>query len=244
MRLALESHSKICCFDEFSAYKALATGAYTVPAGTAHVGFKIPRWTEQLTEPLLEDAGLDCQATNFYRGEPILFLQRDVRDTVASMLKPRKNYPVWVPDWGIRILEWKIQRYPVFRERYAREIADWHASGDSWAAAGALFWKFKTDSYTDYLQRGFPMLSVGYDEMVLDPRATFARVCDFLGVDWEDGLLNHAAFPHGDIRPDGLTLGDTDPNRPIFTESVGQWKRMLTAQQLEEIRRICPGVAV
>lgn len=244
MRLVLESHSRVCCFDEFSAYKALATGNYPVREGALRVGFKIPRWTEQLTEPLLEDAGLDCQAANFYRGEQIIFLQRDIRDTVASMLKPRKNYPVWVPDWGIRILEWKMQKYPQFRQRYAGEIAAWHATGDSWAGAAALFWKFKTDSFEDYRRKRFPVLKVGYDEMVLQPRATFGRVCDYLGVAWEDGMLNHPAFPHGDIRPDGLTLGDTDPARAIFTESVGQWKRLLTPQQLHEIRAVCPGAGV
>lgn len=45
------------------------------------VGFKVPKWTEMLGEP----APADPQAAGVYQGEPIVFLLRDVRDTVASM---------------------------------------------------------------------------------------------------------------------------------------------------------------
>ena len=85
LRLILGSHSKIYCYDEYFAYARLRDGNAPEAEGCEWVGFKIPRWSEQLSDPVLGDEGHEVVAKNFYEGEPIFFLIRDVRDVVASM---------------------------------------------------------------------------------------------------------------------------------------------------------------
>src|SRR4051794_21556152 len=89
LRLLLECHPRGYCFGEAVGYRVLAGLPFEVPAGRSWVGFKIPRWTECLGDDVAWDEGLAERVEDLYRGEPIVFLTRDVRDTVASMRKLR-----------------------------------------------------------------------------------------------------------------------------------------------------------
>jgi hypothetical protein len=89
LRLILESHPDVFCYDELIGYAVLQKPAIETFPQAPLVGFKLPCWTEQLTKPLLFDEGVDGSCRSFYGGEKILFLQRGVRDTIASMLKLR-----------------------------------------------------------------------------------------------------------------------------------------------------------
>ncbi|HZT83276.1 MAG TPA: sulfotransferase, partial [Gemmataceae bacterium] len=146
LRLVLECHPLVACYDEDTAYKALQEGCRCPPPGKRLAGFKIPRWTEQLGEPVCRDEGLAETAAGLYQGEPLVFVLRDVRDVVASMHKLRMTErQTWLEFCARPILEAKLRR-PEFRERYAPEIAALRACGDSPFAAGALYWKYKTQS--------------------------------------------------------------------------------------------------
>jgi hypothetical protein len=83
LRLILETHPDVFCYDELNGYAVLQTSPVENPSLARLVGFKIPRWTEQLTRPILVDEGAEGFSNNFYRGEKILFLRRNVRDTIA-----------------------------------------------------------------------------------------------------------------------------------------------------------------
>jgi hypothetical protein len=50
LRLILGSHSKIHCYDEYLAYARLRDGDASEAQGCQLVGYKIPRWTEQLND--------------------------------------------------------------------------------------------------------------------------------------------------------------------------------------------------
>ena len=238
LRLVLECHSKICCFDELMAYRILASGHYERPGGVDRVGFKIPRWTEQLTEPLLRDFGLAEEARNIYTGQPILFLQRDVRDTIVSMLNLRIGASCWLETWGLPILEWKINTQAAFRQKYAADIECWRNASDRLVASGALYWKYKNSAYLEHAARGFRLLRVRYEELVSESEPVLHRICEFLGVAFEDQLMNHSGMAHAELLEGGLAVGGTDPARSIDTRSVGQWKRVLTESQLQDIRSI------
>src|SRR5260221_4692090 len=87
VRLVLECHPDIFCLDEDTSYPALQHGECPKPRGERLTAFKVPRWAEQFGEPLAADYGQTETAVNFYRGEPIVYLVRDVRDVIASMRK-------------------------------------------------------------------------------------------------------------------------------------------------------------
>ncbi len=243
MRLVLESHSQIRCFDEGQAYTILGSPPLLrdlLEECPPHqlVGFKIPRWTEQLCDSVLEDPGLDVVADNFYQREPLIFIVRDARDTVCSMMNLQMGESHWLDMWGTTILQRKIQDSGEFRREFAREIDLVNKAPERQVAAASLYWKYKVASYYRYLDRGFPMLLVHYERLVQHCSDELRRVANFLGVDWEDAMLRHFEFEHPQTDEQGLAVGGTNPSRPIHSGSVGQYSRFLRPSQTEDILRI------
>lgn len=237
MRLILECHPDIFCFDETEGYKALMQARSLPPLGKRLVGFKVPRYTEQFGEPLAFDFGLEETAANFYQSDPIIFMLRDVRDTVASMMSLKAGEAPWLEVYGRSILAAKTEE-PGFRERFEVEIAQVEKTNNSLAAAGALYWKYKTRAYLDYAERGFPVLNVVYEKLATTPEPVLRRVLGFLRLNWHPALLEHPRFAHREVAPCGRTVGETDPRRSIDRASIGRWKSVLTPEDLDDIWRI------
>lgn len=236
LRLILECHSRIACFDETTAYRMLTEGVEP-PSERDLLGFKIPRWTEQLQAPSLWEYGLDGPVPQFYRQEPLLFLLRDPRDTVASMATLKAGRESWLEAWAMPILDSKLQSLQ-FRQRFARDIALLHASRHPRFAYGALYWKYKTQAFLDYRAAGWPALGVAYEDLVNTPEPHLQAIVRFLGMPWEAGVLQHPQFWHREVFPDGRTVGTTDPRRPIDPSSVGQWQRLFSAEEAHSIMEI------
>lgn len=234
MRLILECHSQIQCCDELTAYKILS-GRETLARQRPLVGFKIPRLTEQLTNPILKDGPVE-EMQNPYRGQPLIFMIRNIRDTIASMvrLKNPDGCP-WLMEWGLPILESKMQSDAEFRAKYGAIFSATKEARYPALAAAALYWTYKTDGMKVYLNRGYPVLPVRYEDLVAKPVSELMRVCGFLRIPWEPALLAHPSFPHGELMGDGLAVGKTDPRRDIDSESVGLWRQEFSADQVDEI---------
>jgi sulfotransferase family protein len=235
LRLILGSHSKIYCYDEYLAYARLRDGNTPEAKGCEWVGFKIPRWAEQLTDPVLSDEGHDVVANNFYAREPIFFLIRDVRDVVASMAnlvaQGARGAVSWLDAWGVRILAAKSAT-PEFRERYHRELD--LAARDRYAA-GALYWKFKTDVFFDYVNRGWPVTPVHYERLASEARLEIPKLTALLSLEAEPALFRHYELAHPETDPQGIAVGNTDPRRPIDVASVGLWREKLPTHAIDAI---------
>ena len=235
LRLILESHSKIYCYDEYLAYARLRDGDVSEVQEHEVVGFKIPRWTEQLNDPVLSDEGHEVVATRFYAREPIVYMIRDVRDVVLSMANLILNdhgRPVsWLDAWGLRILDAKSQN-PNFRQRYKREL---DLVRQDRYAAGALYWKFKTDAYYDYMNLGWPVLLLQYERLTTESERSLRRITTFIDVPWEPDTLNHEKLVHPELDGQGKTVGGTDPRRPIDQVSVGRWRERLPEAAVDSI---------
>lgn len=235
LRLVLECHPDVFCLDEDTSYPALMRGDCPKPNGQRLTGFKVPRWAEQLAEPVAFDEGQAETAENFYRGEPVVYLVRDVRDVVASMRKLQMGADrTWLEFCAWPILEAKIKQ-PAFAERYAAEIARLRFAGEPGAMVGALYWKYKTAPLFDYRRRGWPVLPVRYEDLVRAPRRQLRRIVRFLGLPWDGRLLRHPEQPHAEIYADGTAMGNTDPKRPIGGDCVGQWRRCLAPADEEMV---------
>jgi hypothetical protein len=238
VRLILESHSRVHCFDELLGYSVLAGSASAPNVAEPLVGFKIPRWTEQLFEEELWDEGLPERVRNVYRGERLVFLVRDVRDTIVSMMKLRGPVNRWLDTYPPNIIAAKASHSAVFRSSIARDLKVVSAASDSAVAMGALYWKYKTMALEHYANRGLPVFVLQYRDLVQNSGVVLPRLCEFLEIPWEAGVLDHPRFSHGETFPNGTTLGDTDPQRSIHSASVDQWKNYLTEDQLADIDRI------
>lgn len=236
MRLVLECHSRIECADEKWAYRILA-GRARWPRRRPLLGLKVPCITEQFADAVLWDPDVLPETANPYQQQPLVFMVRDVLDTVASMRALRVSGGSWLDVHLKPTLHAKRARDRAFVSRYA-EVLD--ALGDpatSDFAAAAFYWRYKVDALYDYLDRGFPALLVRYEDLVTRPRIELLRVCGFLRVPWEPALLAHSRLPHGEVDEDGFAIGDTQSRRPIDVLSVGRWRAVMGDDDVAEILR-------
>jgi len=225
LRLILECREDICCLDEARSYRVLA--GHPQQATKRLVGLKIPRLAEQLDQPHPYDYGLPEPLPAFYRGQKILFLVRNFRDAIASMLKLRGQQS-WLEDWAIPILRHKAATEPEFAQRWSRELT-LCAESASAVAWGALYWTYKSEALLRYREKQFPVLPISYESLVRSPRVEVTRICRFLGVRFEEALLNHHQLGHDELDENGFAVGGTDPTRRIDSNSVGQWRSWLSS---------------
>jgi hypothetical protein len=230
LRLILETHSQIQCFDETWAYALLAGAPFPEPVRKEVLGFKIPRWTEQLDAPVLWDLGQPERPARIYSGQPIIFVVRHALDTIASMLKLKVGGQTWIERWAVPIIHAKAEDRE-FAGRYRRELSLVRGATYPSIAAGALYWKYKTAALLDYLEKGYPLLPLRYEHVTMNPALHLPNVCSFLDVPWEEALLDHPRIRHSEVFENGLTVGETNPNRPIDCVSVGQWPQFMSEEQ-------------
>jgi Sulfotransferase domain len=235
LRLILECHPDVQCCDEWMAYHVLAS-RLEVTRERPLVGFKVPRLTEQFgNAAFTEIAG--TPVPNLYLGRPLIFMVRDVRDVVASMLKLRINGMTWLDRWGKPVLESKVANDAAFCERYGPAFEALGHSRFPHVGAAGLYWRYKVEALFDYLRTGRQVLMVRYEDLVHRPAVELVRVCGFLGIRWEPALLDHPQFPHGELMRDGMAIGNTNPQRGIDDSSVGQWRSTFREEEISEILR-------
>lgn len=234
MRLILECHSRIQCCDEQLTYRMLANGQGPVRERSL-LGLKAPCLTEQFGDATWWDALVLPEVRNQYCGQKLIFMVRDVRDTIASMLRLRVLGTPWTETHLTPSLEAKLERDDRFVARYRPDIARLKTARHPALARAAFYWRYKNDALFDYLERGFPVLMIRYEELVTQPAVELLRVCGFLQVPWEPGLLRHSTFVHPELDGAGRAIGGTDASRPIDTRSVGIWRNAFTDEEVDEI---------
>lgn len=237
LRLILEGHEDIRCLDEARSYRVLAGHESDHDDSSRLVGFKIPRLAEQLDRRETYDCGLPDAPADFYRGEKVLFMVRNHRDVIASMLKLRETKS-WLEDRGIPIVLHKAATEPAFIERWRKELT-FCANTASLVPYGALYWAYKNDALLRYLDMQLPVLPISYESLVRNPRIELGRICRFLAVPFDEALLKHHQLEHGELDENGLAIGGTDPTRRIDTHSVAQWRNWLTVAD----ERLASGIA-
>ena len=243
VRLILECHSQVFCFDEQKAYVALKHNTVEEAMGARFVGFKIPIWTEQLDDDWLYDVGQGMWCKHFYHHEPILFLLRDVRDVVVSMMDLKILGFNWWATLGSLTLKMKLKSQ-VFRQRYDQEIKKIGDLDTNHLGAAALYWKYKTQAYFDYREKGWPVYGVRYDRLVTHQAEEIGNILEFLGLKWEDNVLAHFRLPHTELDQSGNAMGQTDPTRPIDSTSLGRWQKRFSSSEVDQIMSVAEDLNV
>ncbi len=242
LRLVLESHSSIQCFDEGVGYNLLISSAkaeekpdLSVTQGILLQGFKIPRFAEQLTWQEFSDPDYGV-FNSFYRGEKVVHIVRDVRDVVVSMMELKVSFEMsWLEMYGIRILGAIVQN-PYIDKVYKDKYRELKQRGMPLHLVGALYWDIKNQGYFALKKVEKPVCAVKYEHLVDSPKEILQQICCFLEVDWGDSLLEHPAHPHDELNERGIAIGNTDSKRSIDTNSVGRYKDYLTEQQEHDIQ--------
>jgi hypothetical protein len=72
---------------------------------------------------------------------------------------------------------------------------------------------------------------VRYEVLVSQPEPYLRQICDHLGLDWSDRLLQHGEHNVG-------VWGGTDKTEPIHRRSVGAHKSALTSEERRKIHSV------
>lgn len=230
LRLALSSHSHVICFDEPLAYKVLSGMPTTIPKRCSCVGFKVPRWTEQFISTRWSDIGLKEETNNNYRKEPIIFIVRNILDTITSMYSLKSSQSNWLNVWGKRIILGKRSENEfVLKYNEDLELIDsLNDNDEKLMAIAALYWKYKNDSLKTYINHGLPILPVSYEKLVRQPENELKRIVTFLKLKWSGKVLHHNRNNHQELDNTGMAIGNTDPKRSIDCKSLNKWQAVLT----------------
>ncbi len=223
MRLILNSHKSIHCFDEWKSYTCVQEDKYENEKNAPVVGLKMPNWTEYIVE--------SERHSKHYRGDPIIFMFRDVRACIASMLTLATGNGCFFNGVQEAIdIKWKDDPYRKFWPAHEVELNKIEQMSEPKHRKAALYWRYKTSRYLEMVRKGYCVFPIHYDLFVLNPKSHLTLLMDFLGLEWDDHLLQHHLREHDEVY-NGLAVGNTLVNRSIDANSVDKWKEVLTSEQ-------------
>ncbi len=241
LRLILESHPSIQCFDEAAGYDLLVSESkgesseFLVKNGAALLGFKIPRFTEQLTWSEFSDPDYGA-FPSFYKDQKVIHIYRNALDVIGSMMRLKAlDGASWINRYGRSILQALIQR-PSISALYKKKYMALERHGLPVHLVGALYWEIKNQGFFDLLDRNKPAYAIRYESLVGSPKSELLKLVQFLGVSWSDSLLSHPEHPHAELDENGIAIGETNPRRSIDTQSIGGYRNLMTEQQIQEVR--------
>jgi len=236
-RLILESHSKVTCLDEYSCYDYLLTKNDMLLEKSENLCLKTPLLTEQFNEPFFTDPSLDFIIHNKYQKNKKIFMIRDVRDTIASMIFLKQNTSNWFEIWPKQYLEFWKYTIPEFKKKYDDDMKKIEKSKNPLFSLASFYWKYKNEKLFDYDTKNI-VLTMEYETLVQNPKSSILKIIEFLGLEWEDNLLKHHLLKHSEVDENGITVGYNDTKKAITTSSVSQYKKILSKEQLNDIMSI------
>jgi len=241
LRLILDSHPRIKCYDETIAYDILTGGPrQCLSSGKASpdiaaYGFKIPRFSEQLTWKEFVDPDYG-RFPSFYRDEKTLFIVRNVCDVVSSMITLRADAKQsWIERYGIQILEKTLAAKESGRG-LLEKFKGLERKGFPIHLVGALYWEAKNHGMISMIRCGLPVMPICYERFVSSPHDHLLKMMKFLGLGWHADVLTHHQLQHEELDVNGLAIGNTDPKRAIDTLSIGRAIGVLQEDQRESIK--------
>jgi protein-tyrosine sulfotransferase len=185
------------------------------------VGLRIPVATHELQTAL-----------TWHAGARVLFMLRDPRDVVASMHMARAGGEPWIAVEAHGELSRTISHLPDAAEqerRLQRLYNETEDRGDIRFAA--LLWALKNRYIPLYSNSTLPTMVVRYETLVAQPEPCLREICDHLGLDWSERLLEHGKYSSG-------TWGGTDKGAPIHEASVEAYRTRLTTEDRRKIHAV------
>jgi hypothetical protein len=183
LRVLLGSHSLIHCPHEMH---------------LRHIGVSVD---EGYPEKALAEVGLDARMLQYLLWDRVL--QRELDASGKRLLVNKTPNDVFIAD---RIVEcWPDARF-IFLQRHPAAIARSRQElrpQDSPERNAKM-----VASYCNALEearRAHDGITVRYEDLAADPAAATRRLCDFLGVPWEERMLDYGDFSHGHFK---AGLGD------------------------------------
>jgi Sulfotransferase family len=169
----------------------------------------------------LEELGLDEQRLQYLLWDRIL--HRELADSGKRILVNKTPNDLFILD---RILEcWPDARF-IFLLRHPGAIA--RSRQKARPQDGRKKNARVVRRYCRALQRArrhHPGLTVRYEELTAEPERVTREICDWLGVDWEAGMLDYGRWSHGVYSPglgdwsESIRSGAIRPSSPPPSEA-------------------------
>lgn len=228
-RRILDRHPSICCGPEMSLY---------LPAR-----FQF--------DPLAALSGIPAaELRTMFRASPS---QAGMIDSFADRYRRVRDKPRWAEKTprNVRHFGWIMERFPdarlVHMVRDGRDVVCSAAEHpDRRWVDGRWEWQLHPRQLEDHarawvadtaagmLLRGDPRYyELRYEDLVQRPEGSLRALCDFLGEPFVPELVDAG-------QPGPPLAADVAPDRgPVFTSSIGRWRRDLPVAELEKVLRIC-----
>ncbi|WP_036969657.1 sulfotransferase [Promicromonospora kroppenstedtii] len=96
---------------------------------------------------------------------------------------------------------WPDARF-IFLLRHPASIArSWHDADPARRPMNrAVMHTLKYMTALEDVRHRLPGLTVRYEDVTADPATEFHRICDFLGLPWEPGMVSYGDHEHGEVR--------------------------------------------
>jgi hypothetical protein len=195
LRVLLDSHSKIHSPQELH-LRDLAVRVKTDYAAKA-----------------LGEIGLDDEQLRFLLWDRLL--HRELAAAQKSLLVNKTPNDVFIADLIARC--WPDARF-IYLLRHPGAIARSRQETrpqDSAERNAQMVLRYGTA--LEEVRAARPGITVRYEELTADPKATTQRLCSFLGVPWEPRMLEYGRFDHGRMKP-----------------GLGDWKAKIKSGEVQE----------
>jgi len=191
------------------------------------VAFPTPGFSDQLSENFRK----------FYSNEPIIFLVRDVRDRVSSVIQQAKKSDVDLKGLS-KLIEIWIEKNPYIKKNFGEEISKIKKYDDKIFGYEALDWKIKSSAFLVYKEKGMPVLLVKYEDLVSKTEEILREITTFLNIPFEKSLLDFYKMPQTNLKYPGYDQNYDNTTLAAGTSSIGLFKKNLSPDQTNEVMEI------
>lgn len=80
-------------------------------------------------------------------------------------------------------------------------------------------------------------LEIRYEDLIRDPEHILRKVCEFLNIRFDKNMLNF--YKQGESIGGSHESSYDQVRKPIYSSSIGRWKRDLSAEQVKVVTEIC-----
>ena len=249
LKRIMNSHSLTSCLDEFFSYHGINQPLLLklesiFESKKKWLGLKCPVMTDCLLDknfiafPIPNHIDKISQNfRNLYSNQPIIFLVRDVRDRVSSVIDQGKNTNVNMKELT-KIFENWVEKNLYIQENFKKELSTIKNFKDKIFGYEALEWKIKTSAFSLYKERDYPILLIKYENLVSKTEESLRKICSFLGIPFEKSMLNFYKMPHVGLKEPGLEGNLDNTRRNVDSNSIGLYKKQLTSENINEIMEI------
>ncbi len=157
--------------------------------------------TNKYVEGAMSELGLDARELKYLLWDRVLHRELTRRGKQVLVNKTPSDSFMWRA-----ILDcWPDAKF-IFLLRHPGAVVDsWNSARSYWTREETAADVLKYVSAVEQARTEYGGLTVRYEDITAEPEKETRRICEFLGLEWEPGMITYGQAEHGDFKPG---LGD------------------------------------